>query len=255
MKKTLLTAVAAILFTQSGFSQITEVVGGRGRFLKTIEYNYAGGEIVDEDWNLIGWHYNFRSKTDLEKIFFGDFNAKVEYFMLPPFTGAYGFRIVENPADSSYTLEVKHIANYEEVNEEMAEKYPSIGLTLTEIRDMSREEKDSIGRQNRINYRKRDEERLKLYEIETKSVPVTSLFAETLYGKVSKTIGTVKGIGVPAIVMDGDDITFRCVVEDEVWTLTIHVPKGDIRKLSDICEEIIKDVEADKFEESKYIGL
>ena len=61
--------------------------------------------------------------------------------------------------------------------------------------------------------------------------------------------------GKPAGIFDGTTVTFRCIVDDEVWTLTIHEPKGDIRIFSDLCRQIITDAEADKLEESEYIKI
>jgi hypothetical protein len=103
------------LFIPFAFSQHGEHVGG-GNFLKRVEFN--------------NWHgsYNLNSKGYVEKLFFGDFNAQVEFFYAPSFVaskkGTSGFRIVGDSRDSSYIIEFKHIPNYEKVfrekqNEEM----------------------------------------------------------------------------------------------------------------------------------------
>ena len=51
--------------------------------------------------------YNVENKKGVEKRFFGDFNAKVEYFVDPSFRPIIGFRIYRDSLDTSYLLEVK----------------------------------------------------------------------------------------------------------------------------------------------------
>jgi hypothetical protein len=64
-----------------------------------------------------------------------------------------------------------------------------------------------------------------------------------------------KDKGRPDRINDGYTATFRCVVEDEVWTLAIHMPTGYMGKLTDIFNQLIKDAEANNLDESKYISL
>lgn len=54
-------------------------------------------------------------------------------------------------------------------------------------------------------------------------------------------------------IKDGDEAVFRCVVEDELWTLKYHEPEGEYKTLSDLFRQIIADVEAGTFNESKYL--
>lgn len=69
------------------------------------------------------------------------------------------------------------------------------------------------------------------------------------------TIDGFKGKGIPPVSGDGYEVAFRCVVEDEVWSLRIHMPMGDVEKFSDLCRQIITDAGADQFDESKYLKL
>jgi hypothetical protein len=69
---------------------------GGGQFLKRIEYNLLGNGLQ-----------NLKSKTEVEKLFFGDFNAKLEFFVEPSFEGAYGFRIVRDTLTASHLIELK----------------------------------------------------------------------------------------------------------------------------------------------------
>jgi len=111
MKKITLVTLVSLCSITFAFAQ--------GGFLKRIENNYEHNitEVFDENNEVIRIEgdYNLRSKEGVEKLFFGDFNAKVEYFFEPSFEGALGFRIYRDSMDR-YTLEVKSIANFKEVH-------------------------------------------------------------------------------------------------------------------------------------------
>jgi hypothetical protein len=102
---------------------------------------------------------------------------------------------------------------------------------------------------------KQNEEMLKLFKIDSWSYPINNLFAEKLYEKMSSFIDNFKAKGVPPIILDGYSVTFRTVVDDEVWSLWIHLPQGNALKMSDLCRQIITDGCAGKLDESKYIEL
>ena len=258
MKKLLLLSFVFVAFLpQSVFSQKKESSGGD--FIKRIEFNYSHSYILMGSSEIKGT-YNVDSKTELEKRFFGDFNAEVEYFLFPPFDGAYGFRIVTSSKKDSSYLEVKYISNFKEVEAKMAEKYPAKGLTTEDMRTKSAEEREQILKNYHEMLTKRRQEGPTLYNIDTKRTPISNLFARKMHEKISTSINNFKGTiyreeGREQVVLDGEIMTFRCVVEDEVWTLRIHVPEGDIKKLSKFCEQIFSDAKADKFDESKYLGL
>ena len=61
--------------------------------------------------------------------------------------------------------------------------------------------------------------------------------------------------GKPNKILDGYNVTFRSVVNDELWTLNIHMPQGDIETFSNICRQIIIDVKNGNFDETKFIPL
>ena len=104
-------------------------------------------------------------------------------------------------------------------------------------------------------YRKREKERLKLYAVETQTFPISHRFAEALYAGFVTSIEGFAMKGRPAMTGDGYSVTFRCVVDDDVWTLTIQNPRVEnILELSNLCKRIIEDAEAGRFDESKYIG-
>ena len=65
-------------------------------------------------------------------------------------------------------------------------------------------------------------------------------------------INNFRAEGIPPIISDGHAVTFRCVVKDELWTLNIRIPQNKALLLSEICEQILVDVKANEFNESKY---
>jgi len=240
MKKLFITGFLWGLLIPMVFSQTGEHTGGR--FLKRIEYNLLMGI------------FNLDSKGGVEKLFFGDFNAPVEFLYTPSFDGSSGFRIVIDSAKSSYILEVKYISNYKEVRKETSEKYPMRGISLTDSRIMPKDTLDAIAEYNRAMSAKSFEESVKLYKVDTKTYPISNQFAENLYRKMVSTINNFKAKSIPGqIISDGYSVTFRTVVEDEVWSLNIHMPQGDARQVANLCRQIIMDTEANQFDESKYI--
>ena len=229
------------------FSQNRDHVGS-GRFVKRIEYNLL---MRDESYNL-------DSKGNIEKLFFGDFNAPVEFSYLPSSEAAFeeppsGFRIMRSIA--SYILEIKHISNYKEATKEAGEKYSSIGIPL-ELMDVKYNNIHKlINEHNRDIHKKYYEEQHKLFKIDTHSFPISDQFAEKLYQRIVSVIDNFKAKGVPPTIFDGYSVTFRTVVEDEVWSLWIHMPKGDVLKMADLCRQIITDAHANQLDESKYITI
>jgi hypothetical protein len=219
MKKIIITSILWSFFIPTILPQGKEHVGG-GHFVKKVEYNLIASHDI----------YNIDSKGEFEKLFFGDFNASVEFFYNPAFGEALGFRIVKHKFKTSYMLEFKYISNYKEVQEEIVRKYPSIDA-----------------------YKKRNIEMLKLFKIETRSFSISNRFAEELYKKMASFIDNFKAKGIPPGIFDGYRVVFRSVVEDEVWSLNIHMPNGDALKMSDLCRQIITDARAHKLDESKYL--
>jgi hypothetical protein len=215
-----------------------------GVFIKRIEYNF-----------LHPGHYNLKNKIGVEKLFFGDFNAQLEFFVEPSFESAFGFRIVRDSSGTSSLLELKRIGNFEEVRSQLDKEYPSKGFPAKEISSVSEKEKELARQHNNTVYEKRKAESLLRYKVDTIDFSIKNDFAEKLYAATVASIENFKGKGIPPIILDGYVVTFRCVVGDEVWTLTIHEPKGELLQLTDICNQIIKDAEANSLNELKYVEL
>ncbi len=242
MKRPLITCLVYALLIPNLFSQEGDDHRG-GRFTKTIGYNL----LVLEDT------YNLESKSDIEKLLFGKYNSPVEFFHIPS-SGEYaGFRIVRDSAKTSYTLEVKYITNYVEARHIADTKYPLINtpLSLDKFQNqyLSEDEKELL------SFRRNREERIKLYNVEILSLPITEQFAEKLHDKMASVIDNFKAGGVPPHIFDGYEVTFRTVVEDEVWSLKVQAPGGNACTMSDLCIQIIEDVKNDTFKETKYIKL
>jgi hypothetical protein len=214
MKKRIIFFLFFVSFILSAFSQ-SGVHNGGGKYIKRIENNlYVYG--MNE----------FRSKTEPEKRFFGDFNAPVEFFYEPAFEGASGFRLVKDSLVVS--LELKYITNYKEAKKELDGKYSS-----TYLNDL-----------------------YQLVNIESRLVPISEQFAEELFEKMVYFIDNFKAKVIPAIIFDGYSVTFRTVVdENEQWSLWIHMPKGDALRMANLCLQIITDGLANKLDEQKYMTV
>jgi hypothetical protein len=243
MKKVIVAGILYFFLIPTVFSRNGEYVGGAS-FIKRIEYNLI----------MLDGVYNLRSKGDVEKLFFGDFNAPVEFFYKPSFSGASGFRIVRDSLDKSFTLEIKYILNYEEALKEAGKNSRQTDVPERLLNSLPKDllhllrEYNSNGAMAKRFY----EELTKRFKVETRSFPISNRFAELLYNKMVSFIDDFKGKGVPPTVADGYSVTFRAVVEDEVWSLAIHMPNGEALKMADMCRQIMTDAEKNELDESKY---
>ncbi|MDR2406808.1 MAG: hypothetical protein LBE13_01650 [Bacteroidales bacterium] len=155
--------------------------------------------------------YNLKSKTDIEKLFFEDINAMVEFFVEPSIEGAYdsrspyGFRVMRDSLNAGYIIENKRMSNSGAV--------------------------------------------------ETVFYPVEDDFAEKLHNTIQSAIKHFVMKGEPAEILDGSTVTFRCVVGDEIWTLTIYEPDNKLLQLTDVCKQLIVDGQSKNVDKSKYITL
>jgi len=223
MKKIIITIICILNFTVA-FAQDGHHFRG-GFFTKVVEFNLAR-----ETGERYGNGYNLNSKGDIEKQFFGDFNAPIEFFYLPgqddpaPWENRLvcsGFRIMRDSLDKNYVLQIKR------------------------------------------SFAKTD-------DIDSISVFISDQFANKMHDKMSSLIHNYKGIDTLSVVFDGykimsqsvrfvmgdDNVFFRAVVQDEVWSLKIFsIPNGNALKMSDLCWQIMTDAENDKFEEAKYSKL
>ena len=200
-----------------------------GLFLKRIENNMFSGQ------------FNLAGKGDFEKRFFGDFNARIEFFDNPDHNqDASGFRIVKK--NLLNILEVKYISNFEDIEKMFEEKLKSAWAS-----------------RNAVESRKIREEKEKLYNIATRFIPISNQFAEKFYEIMVSFIINFEATEVddPDIVpvfRGGDPVTFRAVVKAELWSFSIyHTKDGHVRKMANLCREIITDIRVNKFSESKYI--
>lgn len=220
------------------------------RYLKRIENNYHH-VIVELPNGKEGGVDNVDSKKGIEKLFFGDFNAKVEYFVEPAFYPATGFRICRDSLDQSYLLEVKWVANYEQVRDQVQTEFPSRNTSI----DLPEKQLEENVAYNRKIWSKQGEEKLKRYRIETKGITISDAFAELVHAKTFTTIDTFRSKGRPRLMFGGGWTTFRCVQDWDVWMLAIQIPAGDMKKLSDLYRQMMADVEADRFDEAHYLHL
>jgi len=222
MKKTLLIILIFKLFIVAAFAQDGDLIRGASHFTKTIEYNLAR----DLD-RRHGNGYNLKSKNAIEKKFFGDFNAHVEFFSyqpsedLPPGKKEVehsGFRIMRDSLDKNYVLQVKHL--FKDVD--------SISIFISDsFADKMHKKMSSLIH----NFKARD----------TLSIVFDG------YKIIEQNLMSITGSVLR--------VHFRTVVEDEVWSLRIYEPNGNALKMSDICKRIITDAEKNIFEEAKYIKL
>ena len=245
--------IISLFFLQNLSAQKQESYYDGPQFVKRIENNVLNLPIkaIRPDGSII-IHYNLNSKTAVEKLFFDEFNAPVEYFFEPDFRTASGFRIVKDSVNNSYLLEVKIISNYDEVQKELDEKYPAIGFKNPSLVPDSVIKQSAI--HNRTMYAKRQEESLKLYQIETVSFSVSNQIVAALYQNMIVLIDHFEGLSGGR--HEGYSVTFRCVVGNEVRTLLIQDQvQGKALLLSDLCRQIIADGIAGKFDEAKYIEL
>ena len=207
---------------------------------------------------------NIESKSPLEKVLFGNTNAKVEFVVEPSFEGAYGIRVIKDSSETSSSLEVKRIINWKEVEKQMQKAFPVKGYTIQELNakiaereKMSEEERELSILKSRIRNEKREKESLKRYQVQTFIIPISDLFAEKLYAKFVSFIDDFKAKELePNLLMgDGETTVFRCIVDQEIWTLSIPFKTEEkARELSDLCKQIVEDAEAGRFDESTYIG-
>ena len=242
----IITAFFAILLLQTVSARDYPV-----QFSKRIENNYIKSRLenVQPDGSIKPFS-NLDGKTDIENLFFEDFNAPVEYFFEREFIEVLGLRIVRD--SSYYLLEVKSIPKFQEVNRALEKEYPSIGTPLKDLDTVT----DSMIRQsvehNLAMYAKCQEEAPKRYRVETRTFRIGDRFAEALYNKFVNWIDRFDSKAEGPSV--GYWATFRCVVDNEVWTLSLNDEfTADAVALSDLCREIIADAVAGRLDEAKYL--
>jgi hypothetical protein len=262
MRNINLTIITLLASVQFAFSQQLKIpadhVNG-SHFTKTIEYNTSSGlRLIDGNGNESP-SYNTFGKSRLEKMFFGNVNAPVEYIFSPSYEvgePAAAIRIVKDSSSNApWMLEVKYITNWWEVLRNLEKKYPLRGLTIEEISTISHAEQEQIAASNREMTRKSSEERYELYEVKTLTFPLYHI-GDRLCEKMTALVVSFRAEGGQAIIGDGYTATFRCVIGDEVWTLSIHEPQRRALQMSNLCRQIIEDaMEGSEFDEWKYVRM
>jgi len=241
------------------FSQNADHIDG-GHFIKRIEYNLLAKGRGDNSIIFID-RYNLSSKGDIEKLFFGDFNANVEFFFDPSFEGALGFRIMKDSLNVNNFLEIKCISNYDEATKEALkearDKRNLIDVPVELLNTLPRSVFNLIWEynSNAAISKRYFEELPKRFNVVTLSFPISEQFADKMYKKMVWFIDNFKAKGVPPTMVDGYYVTFRTVVEDEVWSLLVHEPQGNALIMSDLCRQIITDAIANQLDESKYLTI
>ena len=198
-------------------------------------------KIIENNFLVYNSVYNLSSKGETQELFFGDFNAPVEFFCEQQFESAYGFRVVRDTLRKKHFLEVKNISNYMEVDSMMSDKYSN---------DFSSISLDSM----KILAKKIYEEKLKLYKVETLCFSISDQFAEKLYEEMVSFIINFKSKGLSGVILHYYSVTFRTVIDnDELWTLNIIYPMGNARKWSNFCRRIVTDAVSDEINEEMYL--
>jgi hypothetical protein len=220
---------ATSIFAQNIYFEYDEAkIAKGGRYTKRIEYNFTNNV-----------YHNLKNKTPLQKLFFEDFNGQFEFIAEPSWEanyGGYGVRLfrdsldrrypAEDTLDITYMLEIKRVVNLPEL--------------LSQLREKKISPEEVFGH----------------YKVETKYIKIEGDFAKKLYAKVVDAIDNFKGYGfLGGIITDGTVFTFRCVVEYELWELTIHEPKGYMKNLANLFNQLIKDAEENILDELKYNAL
>lgn len=259
MKRIIFACFVCVFFNPFAFSQDVEDHFNCGDYSKRIEYNLTMSGA------------NIKSKSVIEKLFFGDFNALLEFCYEPsseinPCVPS-GFRIIRDTLNSSYILEVKRISNYKEASEEAskeakkAQKRQLLDLTVKLLDSLPRDVFNQIWDYNRnisdnkFYLKMYFEELPKHFKVEIKSIPISNQFAEKFYKTMGSFIDNFKAKGIPPASLDGYSVSFRTVVADEVWSLGIHMPRGNANTMANLCMKIIEDVNDDQFEESTYLSV
>lgn len=261
MKRIIVTWFFCAFFISFVFSQNPEECIDCSNYYKKVECNL----ILRNDF------YNVRSKGYIEKLFFGDFNALIEFCYDPssvinPCIPS-GLRIIRDSSDTSFILEVKYISNYREAAKEAsteakkAQERQRIDLPAKLLDSLPRDVFNRIfdynGNilNNKAYLKMYFEELPKHFKVEIKSIPISDQFAEKLYKKMVSFINNFKAKGIPVDMVDGHSVTFRTVVDDEVWSLGIHSPAGNAKIMDNLCMQIITDANANQLEESKYLSV
>jgi len=208
---------------------------------------------------------NLKSKDVLQRKFFPDNNGIVEFFEVPSFRPELGFRIVKKD-DSRYVLEIKQIGNWQEIKIRLDEEYP-LQIPSKTIPKEKRDEMNRVYKENTQRRSVAQREMINEYWIVTKDINISEAFSNEIYNAFVILIGNYKSkdndyviqpdgskMIISRVQFDGSQMTFRCVVENELWSFTIGKAFNKIDKLTEICNEIMQEgTRSNNLDERKYI--
>jgi hypothetical protein len=245
MKKIIVLIIAFFAGSQLAVSQHADHTEG-GDFLKRIEYNFARQGM-----------YNVKNKSIYERIFFGQTNSFVEFFFEDP-TIASAFRIIRDSQKESYRMEVMQIPDtykYYSLVRDLSAGINTVNIPQELQSQIPLRVMELVHRHNKkINYIYIDS-LLNPHRPKPQIYKVSKAFAEKVYEKMTSLIDSFKAEGIPPLIADGATVSFRTIVGDEVWSLSIHSPQGNVCRLSDLCRQIITDAGTGKPDEAKYMEL
>lgn len=256
MKTNIILFIAFILSTNVIMSQSIDHIEG-GRYLKTVEYNLLMSG-VRKEYDM----YNLEHKSFIDRLFFGIKNSFVEFIFEGSPEGsneALAFRMIKNQQDDSYKLEIMHFQNIHklyDIRDLLLEKTTPLKIPYWISATVSFEIRDRIKEHNKqIANLKNSDDLYEPYRPEPKEFELSKEFAEKMHGKTATLIDNFKGKGIPPMIFDGDNVTFRCISEDELWTLSIHCPQRGALQLSELFQQIIAGGFDNKIDESKFLKL
>ena len=171
---------------------------------------------------------NLESKGELERLFFGDFNAPVEFFREPAQSEPSGLRVVKDSLRMSYALEIKYILSCEWMQKRNDGTIETLSFPIS------------------TQFTRKLREKMKTF-ISTFEEEVT--FPDNVVSVCAET-----DIVIRRFPVGGVTVTFRTVVDDEVWALRIRTPLYRAREFSNLFRQMIEDAKADEFDEEKYLS-
>ena len=168
---------------------------------------------------------NDPTKTDWEEI--SKSAVLLSFLVEPAFDSPYGFCMIEKKGE--YFLITKIIDNWEEVNKQMQDEFPTSSINLFEMDTISQAEKDRSGAFNKIQRQKRAEKALTLYNEAIKKYPINKEEAKELYFRFVSFIDQYKKTDLPKndAVSEGDTIELTF---DDGFGITISYTKDNTTK-------------------------
>jgi hypothetical protein len=259
MKRLLFLVITVLLSCQIAFSQEVQGVDhiNGGRFEKKIEYNASSGITkIDEKTGVESPYYEVKNKTPLEKLFFGLTNSPVEYVIETSFEGSAGLRLYKKRPDGrNWILEIIPFGDYELAARAVKRETEEIEIPLWFLGRLPQNYQEQVRENNaKVSSAAGKEETYKQCRPKTKIFTLNHI-GDRLREEITALIVGFRAEGGTALIVDGYTVTFRCVIGDELWTLTIHMPQRRARQMSDLCRQMIEDAQLGEFDESKYAQI